>query len=513
MAPNASASSLDATTKDPPTVDVAVTAPDSADNERHKAEYRTEFLSSFTIEEEQKIMRKVDLHIVVLVGLIYSIKQIDTNNAALVKVMAIGKPTNILNQLGMTSDQYAWVQTAYYIPYVLLETPTILLFKKMSPRLFQSRIIITWGIILALHAAVSTKEALYALRVLIGIAEAGMFPAIMTFYTCWYRGDELARPMIWVHSIDQFSNIIGQLLAYGMSYLDGKQGLSSWQWVFLLEGVATVIFGIIVYFYHPDYPRSPRTSKWLSPREQEFVELRLTTNAPRLSDKPFSLQETLITLKDPRLWSFTFMMLCMSTTSYGIAWFLPNIVTNLGFVTVPRNLLLLLPGSFLSMILIISIHFIYKRALVPRPLFCLTIVGCELLSFIIFLATQQKAAVYAACILGSMFSHAWGTSYWPWRSSSLKGTTGTAVAFGITNSIGQLGGVIGPQIFRSQWATSGYKESYGICVGALGGGFLLGLLCWYLTFDLETQVRRVKKARNKAAREGRVYVDDEVRAA
>ncbi|CAG9992996.1 unnamed protein product, partial [Clonostachys byssicola] len=430
--------------KDPATVNIAVTAPDSTDDEKRKAEYRREFLSSFTPEEERKIMRKVDFHIVLLVGLIYSIKQIDTNNVALVKVMAIGKPTNILNELGITADQYAWVQTAYYVrsipPPILLSNLTHCLLDTLR----NSRD--------PYYIAVQNNES------------------------------QLARPMIWVHSIDHFSNIVGQLLAYGMSYLDGNQGLSSWQW-------RTVVFGMFVYLYHPDYPRSPRTSKWLTPREQEFVELRLTANAPRLSDKAFSLQETLAALRDPRLWSFTLMMLCMSTRSYEIAGFLPNIVANLGFVTVPRNLLLLLPGSFLSMIIIISIHFIYKRALVPRPLCCLTIVTCELLSFIIFLATKKKAAVYAACVLGTMFSHAWGTS-WPWRSSSLKGAIGTA-----------LGGVIGPQIFRSQWAESGYKESYGICVGALGGGFIFGLLCWYLTFDLEKQVRRVKKERNKAARE------------
>ncbi|KAJ4245459.1 hypothetical protein NW762_013968 [Fusarium torreyae] len=175
------------------------------DESKRQAEYRREFLASFTAEEERKIMRKVGMHIVIIVDLIYSIKQIDTNNTALAKVMARGKPTNILNQLRMTQDQYAWVKTAYYIPYVLLETPTVMLFKKMSPRLFQARIIITWGALLACHAAVRSRNALYASRVLLGNAEAGMFPAIMTFYTCWYRGDELARPMIWLHGTDSFS--------------------------------------------------------------------------------------------------------------------------------------------------------------------------------------------------------------------------------------------------------------------------------------------------------------------
>lgn len=98
------------------------------------------------------------------------------------------------------------------------------------------------------------------------------------------------------------------------------------------------------------------------------------------------------------------------------------------------------------------------------------------------------------------------------RSASLKGTTGTALAFGIQNSIGQLGGIIGPQIFRSKWAASGYKESYGICVGALGAGLMFGSLCWYLTNDLERETRRIKLESNKARKEGRVHIGDNIYA-
>lgn len=89
---------------------------------------------------------------------------------------------------------------------------------------------ITWGIVLAAHAAISNKTGLYVTRVILGIVEAGMFPALMTTYLCWYRGDEMARPMVWVHGLDQFTNILSSLLVYGISYLDGRHGLSAWQW-------------------------------------------------------------------------------------------------------------------------------------------------------------------------------------------------------------------------------------------------------------------------------------------
>lgn len=100
----------------------------------------------------------------------------------------------------------------------------------MSPRWFQTRIVFSWGVVLACHAAVKNKEGLYALRFLLGLVDAGMFPALMTHLTSWYRSDEMGKPISWLFAIMNLAGILGSLLVYGISYLDGRQGLSSWQW-------------------------------------------------------------------------------------------------------------------------------------------------------------------------------------------------------------------------------------------------------------------------------------------
>lgn len=100
----------------------------------------------------------------------------------------------------------------------------------MTPRLFQTRIVLSWGVVLACHAAVTNKQGLWALRFLLGLVDAGMFPALMTHLTSWYRSDEIAKPIACMFAINNFSGIVGSLLTYGISYLDGQRGLSSWQW-------------------------------------------------------------------------------------------------------------------------------------------------------------------------------------------------------------------------------------------------------------------------------------------
>ncbi|KAL3487360.1 major facilitator superfamily domain-containing protein [Aspergillus germanicus] len=393
---------------------------------------RVAFLDTFTPAEQKKIIRKIDRRILVMAGVIYLVKQIDVNNAASVKVLAVGQPTNIMVQLNMTSDQYNWVQSIYYISYIIFELPSNLLLKPMTP-----------------------------------------------------------RPIMWLFGIFNLAGVLGSLLVYGIAYLDGKQGLSSWQWVFLIEGVATMAFAGLIWVIYPDYPKSPRTEKWLTPREQEFVELRLTVNAPKTQDASFFWAEAIETLKDLRMWSFMMAQVCMNTGGFGLTWFLPTIVTNLGFAGLPRNQLLMIPLAAAGIIALIVAAWLLKRAFLPQPILTLIIVALEIITLSIFLASRARGAIYTACVLGSMFS--------------------ASFALGLQSGIGQLGGVVGPQIFRSKFAADGYRTSHAICVGALGGCFLFNCLSWYLTRNLEWDIHRIRRQRIKAEKEGRLFTEAEVK--
>ena len=130
----------------------------------------------------------------------------------------------------MSTDEYNWVQSIYFISYIVFEVPSNLLQKRLTPRLWQSRIMLTWGIVLACHAAVQNKQALYALRFLLGMCEAGMFPGIAAQLCGWYRSDEMGLPIMWMFGFQNTSGIIGSLITYGISYMNGLRGLSAWRW-------------------------------------------------------------------------------------------------------------------------------------------------------------------------------------------------------------------------------------------------------------------------------------------
>ncbi|KAL3425086.1 high-affinity nicotinic acid transporter [Phlyctema vagabunda] len=472
---------------------------------------RATFLASFTREEEKSIMRKVDRKFLLLIGCMYLIKNVDYTNAASVKVLQVGQSRNVLTELHMTSDQYNWVQSIYFISYIIFEVPSNLLLKKFTPRIWQSRIIFTWGGVLACHAAVKNKEGLYAARFILGMMEAGMFPGLAAQMCSWYRSDEMGKPIMWMFGFSNCSGIVGSLIAYGISYMNGIAGLSAWRWVYLLEGLFTILFSGIVYFVLPDYPKSPRSSAWLTPREQEFIERRLSENAPLTSDHNFTKSEVIASVTDPKTYAFMLSQLLVNLGGYGLSWYLPTITTNLGFAGLPRNQLLNIPPAAAAVLSIIFSGWFLKRAFLTRPAYIMIIMGGMTASFIIFLATSSRVAIYVACIIGTMFYSVYFIPFWAWRSSTLIGSTGTAFTLAFQSCVGQVGGVVGPQLFQSKYKHNGYKTSFGICAAAIICGWVANCWTWYLTRNVELDVLRVRRLRIQEEKKGGVFGADDVK--
>ncbi|KAF2113190.1 high-affinity nicotinic acid transporter [Lophiotrema nucula] len=481
------------------------------DNLRDDPEAKAAFLSTFTAEEEKRIMRKVDYRFVLLTGLMFLIKQIDVNNATNVKVLQVGQSSNILKQLHITANQYNWVGSIYGIAYIVFEAPSNLLLKRMLPHNWQARIFLTWGIITACHAAARNRHDLYAMRFLLGMFEAGMFPGVMAQFQSWYRTDEMVRIVTFFFCFSAVSGVVSALLCYGISYMDGIQGLSAWQWVYIIEGCATILFSGVVWYYLPDYPKSPRSNRWFTKREQEFIETRLPENAPLTNDPNFSKKEIKSVLGKWLIWSFMLSQTLVNLGGYALTWYLPTVVTNLGFVGLPRNQLLLLPPCGAALFgLTFSAWFIGK-AWIVRPAYIMFIMTGMVICFILFFTVHSRAGIYVACILGTMFYQSYFPMFWGWRSATLSGSTGTAFTLGLQSGIAQLGGVVGPQLFQAKWSYNNYKNSFAIAASFLIVGWVSNLWTWWLTRNTEYDVMRVRRLANKARKEGRTNATEDIR--
>ncbi|KAK6957938.1 hypothetical protein Daesc_000728 [Daldinia eschscholtzii] len=437
---------------------------DGYDAERMRAR------TALTAEEEKKLIRRIDWHLMPLCSIIFMFKNLDADN------------------LGLTSDQYALVTVLYYIPYIVGEAPSNLLLKKFSPSHWQSRIMVTWGIMLACHVAVKNKEGLYVTRFLLGLAEAGMFPGIILQMTYWYRPDEMSLRLLYFY-------VCGNL-----------RGLSGWQWLFLVEAIATIIMGVAVWFLLPDFPE---TASWLTDKEKAFIQARLPSNAPRAAEQDFKLSEIVSSLKDKRLWLFTFIWAFFTVGTSGVRFYQPTVIADLGFTSIAQAQLLNLPITILGLIVIGISGVFADNGRLPRPLYPLSFLTIILACYGVLVAYPNNGAVYAATMIGNAVTSAWYPMMWPWRVQTTSRATGSAFSIGFVNSYGQIGGAIGPQIFRSAYAPR-YQTSFAIAMALVACCMITTLITWWVTRQTESDTRKLKLARIAAAKRDDAILDDVV---
>ncbi|KAL7914323.1 major facilitator superfamily domain-containing protein [Trichoderma velutinum] len=449
-----------------------------------------------TAEEEKKLLRRVDWHLMPLCSLIFLFKNLDSDNVSNARIMNQGTHQNIMTQLGMTSDEYNLVTVLYYIPYIVGEAPSNLLLKYFTPSKWQSRIIITWGICLMLHAAVHNKGGLYATRFLLGLAESGQFAGILLQMCYWYRPDEMSLRLLYFCG----------LLAFAFDHASGSHGLSGWQWLFLTEGALTIVFGIAVWFLLPDFPE---TASWLTDTEKAFIQARLPANAPRAKEQNFKFSEIVDSLKDVRLWLFTLIWAIYTIGTNGVRFYQSTVIANLGFTNIATAQILNIPITATSLIVIGVSGVFADSGRYPRPLYPL---GCLLViiaCYAVLVAYPNNAGVYTATLIGNAFAASWYPLMWPWRVQTTSRATGSAFSIGFVNSYGQIGGAIGPQIFRSKYAPH-YTVPFAVAMSLVALCFVVTIVTWWVTRHTERDTRRLKLARKAAEARNETVLEDVV---
>ncbi|KAI3337883.1 major facilitator superfamily domain-containing protein [Ustulina deusta] len=433
-----------------------------------------------------------------LASIMFLFKNLDVDNVSNARIMNRGTPQNIMTQLNLTSDEFALVTVLYYIPYIVFEAPSNLLLKRFSPSRWLSRIMLTWGIVLALHVPVTNKQGLYATRFFLGLAEAGMFPGIILQMTYWYRPDEMSLRLLYFYICGNLSGIFSGLLAYGFDTVSGAGGLSGWQCVTLYACDQQLIDGSV-----------PETASWLTDKEKAFIQARLPENAPRAAEQNFNVGEIWSSLKDKRLWLFTLIWALFTVGTSGVRFYQPTVIANLGFTTIAQAQLLNLPISVVGLLVIFVTGYFADGGRLPRPLYPLTFLIVIIASYSVLIVYPSNGGVYAATLIGNAVTAAWFPMMWPWRVQTTSGATGSAFSIGFVNSYGQIGGAIGPQIFRSAYAPK-YTVSFGVAVGLVGACAITTVLTWWVTRQTENDTRKLKRARITANKRDEAILNDVV---
>src|SRR6201991_1478713 len=214
---------------------------------------------------ETSTIRAISWRLIPFLGLAYFLAYLDRVN--------LGFAALTMNaELKFSPTIFSWGAGIFFIGYFLFEVPSNLALEKFGASRWIARIMVTWGIISALMAMVSGEWSLFVLRFFVGVAEAGFFPGIILYLTYWYPAEYLARFIAAFAIAVPVSTVIGAPISGLLLGLDGIMGLQGWQWLFILEGVPSVLLGIVTWFYLTDRPEK---ADWLTGEQKAWLSSRL----------------------------------------------------------------------------------------------------------------------------------------------------------------------------------------------------------------------------------------------
>ncbi|KHN98739.1 MFS transporter [Metarhizium album ARSEF 1941] len=422
---------------------------------------------------ERRIVRKQDLRILPWVCLTYLLNYLDRVNLGNARTLNNDTPeNNMVTQLNLTGQRYNVAVALFFVPYVLMEFPSNILLKYFSPSRWIARIMVSWGIITICTAAVTTYGGLLAVRMALGLAEAGFFPGIMMYLCFWYRPEERATRMAIFATSVSVAGTFGGLLATVISFLNKKAGLSGWQWLFMLEGIPAVIAGIMVWFWLPDYPQ---TSAWLTPEERAFAVKRLGPHAPSMKDKHWDSHVTKKTVVDPWFWLFAAHYFLMTNSLNAFGYFAPTIVAALGYKGYQAQLMTV-PPNVVAMIIVIGVC-LHSDKTRERPRHILGALAFLATGYLLLAVVSQRGVRYfAVCIIAC--TNAAVLPFVAYRTATVQGSTATALATGGMIAIANCGGVSAPFLFPSGDSPMYSKGNWTI-FGFLVSAALLTIWMWY----------------------------------
>ncbi|KAI9639673.1 major facilitator superfamily transporter [Dioszegia hungarica] len=414
---------------------------------------------------ERKLLRKLDLHIAPVMCMIFLLAYIDRSN------IGNASTAGLIADCGLVGNEYNTVVTLFYVTYVAFEVPLTVLLKKFRPSRLITGLVVGWGIVIVCTGFANSYASLIVLRLLLGAFESGLFPCLALYLSSFYRRKEQARRVAYLFVASALSGAFGGLLAYGILRIDGG-GRKPWQWLFIIEGIITVVFGLSIPWLLPDDFESAR---YLTHADKELMRLRQRVESIYVGNQHFEWSKVRAAYSDYKLWINCFAQFGSNVLSFGFSTFLPNIIRAFGFDVVTTQVLTV-PIYFWAAAVYITASIISdkigRRIIFMIPLASVTLIGYIIL--IIPSITSQGVRVFALLLQATGIYSMVGLNI-VLLTNSQAPYFKRATAIGTQQMIGNCAGFVAGQIFLTTDAPRYY-------LGAkVSLAFTCFCMCLYLT--------------------------------
>ncbi|KAF1812028.1 retrograde regulation protein 2 [Eremomyces bilateralis CBS 781.70] len=398
-------------------------------------------VTELTETEQKATIRKIDLRLLPILGLMYSISLVDRTNLGL--AMVAGMETDLGLDVG---DRYTVIVMVFFVAYIVFEIPSNLILPKAGAANWLAFLGGSFGAILIGMGFTKSWGAMAVCRALLGIMEGGFLPGCTYLISCWYTRFEVGKRLagFWILSVlaSGFSNIF----AYVLTLLKGKQGLNGWSWIFIVEGAITCAVCLLGWFIILDFPS--KSGNFLTPVQKKFALDRLDADRGDAVEDEITLRKILHHLKDWKLYIWAFNLMSSTLPGYAYAYFLPIILKQgMGFST-SKSQLMSAPPYILAAFITFASGWLSDRYRIRGPVIAvhqiLTAVGMLITAF-----AKNTGARYFGAFLGIGFLQYCVPAVLTFQANNITSHSKRAVASATCIIGGGVGGIIASVAFMA----------------------------------------------------------------
>ena len=408
--------------------------------------------------------KKATWHLIPFIFVCYFLNYLDRVNVGFAKL-------EMLDALKLSNTVYGLGAGIFFIGYVLSGVPSNLILHKLGARRWIAVMMVAWGALSACMLFVTTPLSFYVLRFFTGVAEAGFFPGMVLYFTHWFPSQKRGQVMALFMSAIPISGLIGGPLSGWMlaHFSAGQGGMMGWQWLFLLQGLPTVLLGIGVYFYLND---GISQAKWLSADEKRAMQDALAADEKQRQSTSTVGQSFGDVLRNGNVWMLGVIYFCIQMGVYAINFWLPSIIKSLGYQSaVTVGWLSAVPYLFAAVFMIWAGRSAdrhgERRWHVTAPML-MGLVGLTLAANF----SSNPVIVIAGLSMATMGALAALSMFWALPAAFL-GSAAAAGGLALINSLGQIAGFVSP--FLVGWIKDA-TQSTDVALYILSSVMLLGAI-------------------------------------
>ncbi|EPX72711.1 nicotinic acid plasma membrane transporter [Schizosaccharomyces octosporus yFS286] len=414
---------------------------------------------------EKGALKKMDLVISPIIGFLYLMAFLDRSNIGNASVAGMSESLKLYN------ERLNVAISIFYVLYILVETPSVILVKHVRPSRMLAFISLAWSVVVLCSGFVSSYGGLIVTRLILGMLEGCLFPALNLYLTTIYTREEQCQRLSYLFCASGLAGAFGGLFAYALEQVRAGNK-AGWQWIYIVEGLISFIGVPLSLFLLPD---NIEKSWFLNKQERRVARLRNEANLRYLGEQEFEWKEIHKAFKDPKVYVSAVSQFCADMVLYGFSSFLPTIVKGLGYTGLQSNYMTI-PVYIAGVLAFLVAAYASDRTKLRSP-FLISASLILAIGYIILIASNSNAAKFTACFIVAIGCYIGPGMNLGWLNNNVAGHYKRATAIGIQQTIANSSGIVAGQIYRSTSAPR-YILGHSFTLGCV----VVGLISYIVLF-------------------------------